>query len=62
MIVTKLVASPCSSICSLNEEDTCIGCFRTRAEITKWSSLDDQQRLDVIALCSERAQKHPVAE
>lgn len=54
----KPVASPCNSICSLNGEDTCIGCFRTGTEIRNWSLLDNDQRLDVLVLCGERAQKN----
>jgi predicted Fe-S protein YdhL (DUF1289 family) len=54
----KPIASPCNSICSLNDEDTCIGCFRTREEIREWSVLDDYQRLDVLVLCGERARKN----
>lgn len=54
----KPVASPCNSICSLNENDTCVGCFRTRMEIKQWSVLDDQRRLEVLALCAERAHQN----
>ena len=42
----KPVASPCNSICSLNDEDICIGCFRTNTEIRDWSYLDNYQRLE----------------
>ena len=49
----KPVASPCNSICSLNDEDICIGCFRTNTEIRDWSYLDNYQRLDVLVLCGE---------
>jgi len=54
----KPVASPCNSICSLNDEDICIGCFRTNTEIRVWSYLDNYQRLEVLVLCGERAQKN----
>ena len=32
------VPSPCISICVLDEEDVCQGCYRTADEITRWSS------------------------
>ncbi len=54
----KPVASPCNSICTLNDEDICTGCYRTNAEIRDWSYLDNHQRLDVLVLCGERAQKN----
>ena len=51
------VTSPCTSICSLNDEDICIGCYRTSKEIQEWSLLNDDQRLDVLVRCGERNQK-----
>ena len=54
----KSIASPCNSICSLNQDEVCIGCYRTNTEIRDWSHLDNHQRLDVLVLCGERAQKN----
>ena len=31
------VKSPCVSVCALDEQDICIGCQRTAAEITLWA-------------------------
>jgi predicted Fe-S protein YdhL (DUF1289 family) len=53
----KAVASPCNSICSLNDEDICQGCFRTADEIRRWSVLDNDQKLDVLIACGERNRK-----
>lgn len=49
------VESPCVSLCKLNSEDTCVGCFRTTAEITAWRSLNNDQKREVIALARARA-------
>lgn len=49
------VASPCVSICALDEQDTCTGCQRTVEEITRWSRMDNSERRAVLALCHERA-------
>ena len=57
-MLDKPVASPCTSICSLNDQDICIGCYRTSKEIREWSYLDNHQRLDVLVLCGERNQKN----
>ncbi len=32
----KEVPSPCVSICVLDDEDICQGCFRSAREITDW--------------------------
>jgi len=49
------VASPCVSICALDEQDICTGCQRTVDEITRWSRMDNGERRAVLALCHERA-------
>ncbi|WP_325985550.1 DUF1289 domain-containing protein [Pseudomonas protegens] len=49
------VASPCVSICALDEQDICTGCQRTVDEITRWSRMDNAERRVVLALCHERA-------
>ena len=49
------VASPCVSICALDEQDICAGCQRTVDEITRWSRMDNAERRAVLALCHERA-------
>lgn len=47
--------SPCISICRLNDEDICVGCYRSSEEIRNWIYLDDDQRQQIIELCSDRA-------
>lgn len=53
----KPLKSPCVSICVLNEEDICVGCFRTGNEISHWGSYTNDQRRDVLALSVERSKK-----
>jgi predicted Fe-S protein YdhL (DUF1289 family) len=53
----KPVASPCNSTCTLNDEDVCLGCYRTADEIRRWSVLDNDQRLDVLIASGERNRK-----
>ena len=49
------VASPCVSICALDEQDICTGCQRNVDEITRWSRMDNAERRQVRALCHTRA-------
>ncbi|OPA85146.1 DUF1289 domain-containing protein [Pseudomonas fluorescens] len=49
------VASPCVSICALDDDDLCIGCQRSAAEITRWGRMDNAERRQVLLLCHERA-------
>lgn len=32
-------ASPCVSVCALDENDLCIGCLRTGDEISRWGGM-----------------------
>ncbi len=49
------LASPCVQVCALDEDDICIGCQRSVAEITRWSRMDNAERRQVLVLCHERA-------
>ncbi|WP_017904958.1 DUF1289 domain-containing protein [Pseudomonas asplenii] len=49
------VASPCVSICALDEQDICTGCQRTAGEIGRWGRMDNAERREVLARCHERA-------
>ncbi len=52
------IPSPCISICALNDENVCIGCYRTDKEIREWLLMDDDEKLEVLAKSSERARKN----
>ncbi|MEQ8493418.1 MAG: DUF1289 domain-containing protein, partial [Gammaproteobacteria bacterium] len=43
------IVSPCVAVCALNaEEGICIGCLRTKDEITFWSRYTDGQRAAIM--------------
>jgi len=45
------VKSPCNGICTLDAQDVCKGCKRTREDISRWyvmSNTEKQQVLDRI--------------
>jgi predicted Fe-S protein YdhL (DUF1289 family) len=50
-----LIASPCISICVLDENDVCAGCYRSAAEITRWSQADNPERHSILTSAAERA-------
>ena len=41
----RAVLSPCVGVCSLGDDGLCEGCFRTGAEIARWSQMNDDERL-----------------
>jgi predicted Fe-S protein YdhL (DUF1289 family) len=44
----KVVKSPCISVCMLNNEDICTGCYRSASEITNWTKLSNQQKQEIM--------------
>ncbi|MEZ5436596.1 MAG: DUF1289 domain-containing protein [Pseudomonadales bacterium] len=50
-----LIASPCISICALDENDVCVGCYRSGQEITRWSVADNTERRTILVSAAERA-------
>ena len=56
--VVSKVGSPCVDNCCLNEEDICLGCFRSLEEILNWHAATDPQRQTVIATAQRRKEKH----
>ncbi len=53
---TDDVKSPCISICALDENDICMGCYRSAEEITDWFMATDEQKHEVLRIADERRQ------
>ncbi|KPV96605.1 MAG: DUF1289 domain-containing protein [Pseudoalteromonas spongiae] len=53
----QTVKSPCVENCCLNEDDVCLGCFRTLEEILSWSSMSLSQKRTTLNLCQQRKQQ-----
>jgi predicted Fe-S protein YdhL (DUF1289 family) len=41
-------------MCTLNEDDVCLGCGRLLKEITSWTTYSNEQREVLLMLCEER--------
>ena len=50
----EVVPSPCVSICALDGDDVCIGCFRTGMEIARWGRLTPEQQREVLRRSQQR--------
>lgn len=42
------VESPCIKNCCLDDNDICVGCFRSLAEITRWSTAGDDVKARIM--------------
>lgn len=55
--LTQPVKSPCIEVCSLNNEDVCIGCRRTANEIIEWFSAPNERKREILAAIDQRRSK-----
>ena len=53
----KEIDSPCVGICQYNDEEVCIGCFRTAEEISQWTTISDEERDKIIGELDTRMGK-----
>ena len=50
--------SPCISVCQMDASDgVCVGCYRTRAEIATWSSMDQDDQILLLDILRDRRAK-----
>jgi len=56
--ISELIHSPCIRQCCLNEDDHCLGCFRSLSEIIEWSSSDNDLRKAILIKCEQRRQAY----
>jgi predicted Fe-S protein YdhL (DUF1289 family) len=54
------IASPCIRNCCLNEEDICLGCFRSITEIINWTQVDEKTRWRFLKNAQDRQAKKSV--
>ena len=50
--------SPCTGHCSLNRQQICVGCGRTRSEITGWRAMSEEEQKETIKRCEERIKEN----
>ena len=54
LFAAEAIRSPCVAICALDENDICVGCYRSGSEITDWFMADAQGKRDIIAAAAQR--------
>jgi len=48
------VPSPCVGICCPDENEICMGCFRTMAEITRWWEMSNDEKRELLRILPSR--------
>lgn len=49
--------SPCVSVCALDENDICMGCYRSAEEITDWFTADQTKKLAILVRAATRREE-----
>ncbi|WP_428623566.1 DUF1289 domain-containing protein [Sedimenticola sp.] len=49
--------SPCVRLCTLDEEDICVGCGRSLEEIKGWTAYSEATRAELLLLCRKRLEQ-----
>lgn len=55
----NVIASPCVLNCCLDNDDVCIGCFRTLDEIVAWTAIDERAKGHILKQCKQRKRLKP---
>ena len=56
--IVSTVEKPCIRNCCLNEEDVCLGCFRTYDDMLVWRSLSYDEKVRLLEKAKERKKAH----
>jgi predicted Fe-S protein YdhL (DUF1289 family) len=54
---SEVTDSPCVRNCCLDEQDICMGCYRSLEEILIWHKASDDERNGILTLCQLRKQR-----
>ncbi|MBE1301453.1 MAG: DUF1289 domain-containing protein [Alteromonadaceae bacterium] len=50
----QAIASPCIRHCCLDNEDVCLGCYRTLEEIVEWGTAPQSRQRVILQNCEQR--------
>jgi predicted Fe-S protein YdhL (DUF1289 family) len=50
----SVLPSPCLRNCCLDDEGTCLSCFRSLEEIREWAGTDNQHRHAILSNAAQR--------
>jgi hypothetical protein len=52
------IQSPCIRNCCLDDDDICVGCFRSIDEIKEWTVVDDHRRGAILENARQRSEAY----
>lgn len=52
------INKPCIRQCCLNEEDICLGCFRTFDDMLGWNKATNEEKLKMLQMAGQRKKEY----
>ena len=52
--INNNVVSPCISQCKLDDNDVCVGCYRTSSEISGWMNKSEDDKIEIAIRCKKK--------
>ena len=60
MNLKEAMESPCVRMCTLDDDDICIGCGRSLEEIKQWTTYTPFERTGKLIICQQRRARRRV--
>ncbi len=54
---TKVI-TPCVGQCDLDENNICMGCYRSSPEIADWMNKSEDEKIDIVIRCKKDIALH----
>jgi len=52
------INKPCIKRCCLNEEEICLGCFRTFNDMLRWNKATIEEKQEMLSIAEKRKREH----
>lgn len=52
------INKPCIKKCCLNEDDVCLGCFRTFDDMCQWNKANIEEKTQMLKVAHRRKKEH----
>lgn len=56
------INKPCIKQCCLNEEDICLGCFRSFDDMLRWNKASIEEKKEMLKIAETRKKEHVIKQ
>lgn len=51
---SRTIITPCIGQCDLDDNDVCMGCFRSSQEISDWINKTEDEKIAIVIRCKQK--------